>query len=337
MTTKNFPQVSRRQLISTLGIGAATAAAFSAAAPVARAGAHAQAKEKSLRGPYLDLSKPVDNMKAFARLQGDLDTSKTKVGWYKGMVSAVMPDRPLMDLFIMEGFSVARLIPMENGEGYHKVLREVGFYREQKFGRAGKIMDTWDNPLTGETVRVVPIANDPFNVDLTPFFPPPPDYGGLNADAPKPKIPFILPWDPNIYQNNVRLDTHIHLYYKSALDPEKWPRESSGEMNRVTESFLYNIDLDDLQDESQTSTHYNGSWARVTPWLPWMLMGQAPGHIMYTSFMGTQKSLDDLPRDLIAAAEKLDPKYLEAPETVYGPSLSSLERYALEQEPAPPL
>ena len=107
-------------------------------------------------------------------------------------------------------------------------------------------------------------------------------------------------------------------------------------MNRVTESFLYNIDLDDLQDESQTSTHYNGSWARVTPWLPWMLMGQTPGHVMYTSFMGTQKSLDDLPRDLIAAAEKLDPKYLEAPETVYGPSLSSLERYALEQEPAPP-
>jgi len=337
MTTKRFPQVSRRQLISTLGIGAATAAAFSAAAPVAQAGAHAKASDKSLRGPYLDLTKPIDNMKAYARLQGDLDTSKTKVGWYKGMVSAVMPDRPLQDLFIMEGFSVARLIPMENGEGYHKVLREVGFYREQKFGRAGKIMDTWDNPLTGETVRVVPIANDPFNVNLTPFFPPPPDYGGLNADAPKPKIPFILPWDPNIYRNNVRLDTHIHLYYKSALDPEKWPRESSGPMNRVTESFLYNIDLDDLQDESQTSTHYNGSWARVTPWLPWMLMGQTPGHIMYTSFMGTQKSLDDLPRDLIAAAEKLDPKYLEAPKTVYGPSLSSLERYALEQEPAPPL
>ena len=103
--------------------------------------------------------------------RGNLDSSKTKYGWYKGMVSAVMPDKAVKDLFMMEGFSCARLLPKEDGVGYHKVLREVGFYREQRFGRAGKIMDTWRNPLTREEVKVVPIANDPFNYDITPFFP----------------------------------------------------------------------------------------------------------------------------------------------------------------------
>lgn len=333
-------ELSRRNFLNHVGVGAASAAAL-AATGCASSGAASMGlggdERKSLSGPYLDLlDSAEDNMIAYARTQGDLDPNKVKYGWYKGMVSAVMPDRAVQDLFIMEGFSCARLLPIENGVGYHKVLREVGFYREQRFGRAGKIMETWRNPLNREEVKVVPIANDPFNYDITPYFPEPPNYGGLNAGKPFPKIPFKLPWLPQIYHNNVRLDTHIHLYYKSALDPEKWPRESSGKMNRVTESFLYNIDLDDLQDPSQTTTKYNGSWMRITPWLPWMLMGQTPGHIMYQSFMGTVDRLEDLPEDLVLAAEAIDPKYLDAPTEVYGPSLSSLERYAIEQTPAPP-
>jgi hypothetical protein len=64
-------------------------------------------------------------------------------------------------------------------------------------------------------------------------------------------------------------------------------------------------------------------------------MGQTPGHIVYTCFMGTVDSLDLLPEDLVMAAEAIDPKYLDAPTEVYGPSLSSLEHYAIEQQPAP--
>lgn len=331
--------ISRRNFLNQVGIGVASAAAFSATSSASAAStgnASAATGARSLTGPHLNLLESAeDNMTAYARLQGDLDSSKVKIGWYKGMVSAVMPDRALLDLFMVEGFSCARLLPREDGVGYHKVLREVGFYREQRFGRAGKIMDTWMNPLTKEEVRVVPIANDPFNFDITPFFPEPPNYGGLNAGKPFPKIPFKLPWNPEIYDNNVRLDTHIHLFYQNALDPEKWPRESSGKMNRVTESFLYNIDLDDLQNPDQTTTKYNGSWLRITPWLPWMLMGQTPGHIAYTCFMGPVDSLDDLPQDIVQAAADIDEKYLDAPTEVYGPSLSSLERYAQEQSPAP--
>jgi hypothetical protein len=334
---KPSANLSRRNFLNQVGIGAASAAALSATG-CASMGSTSDASnaDKSLTGPFLDLlGSTEDNMTAYARLQGNLDGSKTKYGWYKGMVSAVMPDKAVKDLFMMEGFSCARLIPKEDGIGYHKVLREVGFYREQRFGRSGKIMDTWKNPLTREEVKVVPIANDPFNYDITPFFPEPPNYGGLNTGKPFPKIPLKLPWMPDIYNNNVRLDTHINLYYPNALDPVTWPRESSGKMNRVTESFLYNINLDDLQDPDQTTTKYNGSWMRITPWLPWMLMGQTPGHIVYQSFMGSVDSLDVLPEDLVLAAEALDPKFLEAPTEVYGPSLSSLERYEIEQTPMP--
>ncbi|MEJ2140045.1 MAG: DUF1838 family protein [Gammaproteobacteria bacterium] len=331
--------ISRRNFLNQVGMGAASAAAL-AATGCATAGSQTELSSskaaKSVTGPYLNLIESAeDNMIAYARLQGNLDSDKVKYGWYKGMVSAVMPDRAITDLCMMEGFSCARLLPKEDGVGYHKVLREVGFYRSQRFGRAGPIMESWKNPLTKEEVEVVPIANDPFNYDITPFFPEPPNYGGLNTGKPFPKIPLKLPWNPEVYNNTARLDTRINLYYKNALDPQKWPRESSGPMNRVTEIFQYNINLDDLQDPNQTTTKYNGTWARITPWLPWMLMGQTPGHIVYTSYMGTIDSLDLLPEDLVLAAEAIDPKYLDAPTDVYGPSLSSLERYALEQEPKP--
>ena len=94
-----------------------------------------------MTGPFLNvIESNEDNMIAYARLQGNLDSSKVKYGWYKGMVSAVRPGEVVKDLFMMEGFSCARLLPIEGGVGFHKVLREVGFYREQRFGRAGKIM-----------------------------------------------------------------------------------------------------------------------------------------------------------------------------------------------------
>ncbi|MBT8423250.1 MAG: DUF1838 domain-containing protein [Gammaproteobacteria bacterium] len=333
---------SRRDFMNQVGIGAASAAALAATgcasvgSSVGAATGNNSGSANSVTGPNFNLIESAeDNMIAYARLQGNLDSSKTKYGWYKGMVSAVMPDKVVRDLFMMEGFSCARLLPKEDGIGYHKVLREVGFYREQRFGRSGDIMSEWRNPLTKETVRVVPIANDPFNYDITPFFPEPPNYGGLNAGQPFPKIPLKLPWEKAVYNNNARLDTRINLFYPSALQPDEWPRESSGSMNRVTEIFQYNIDVDDLQNPDLTTTKYNGTWARITPWLPWMLMGQTPGHIVYTCYMGSIDSLDVLPDDLVAAAEAIDPKYLEAPTEVYGPSLSSLENYAIEQTPAP--
>jgi hypothetical protein len=330
-------ELSRRDFMNNIGIGAASAAALTATGcATAGAGNTAMPSDNSITGPHLNLlDSAEDNMTAYARLQGNLDSSKTKYGWYKGMVSAVMPNKVVKDLFMMEGFSCARLLPMEDGPGYRKVLREVGFYREQRFGRSGKIMDEWRNPLNKETVKVVPIANDPFNFSITPFFSAPPSYGGLNAGKPFPKIPFKLPWEKQVYNNNARLDARINLFYPNALDPDKWPRESSGKMNQVSEIFQYNIDLDELQDPNQTTTKYNGTWVRITPWLPWMLMGQTDGHIVYSCYMGSVDSLDQLPEDLVLAAEAIDPKYLEAPTEDYGPSLSSLENYAREQQPAP--
>jgi len=245
----------------------------------------------------------------------------------------VAPGGPVKNICGFKGMSSARLIPFNDRPGWTKVLREVGYYYDLK---TGEIMEEMINPYTDEKVKVVHVANDPFNQSIEPYYPPPPNYGGLNKQSGEPpKIPVILKWNVS-GDERLLMERHIHLYYKAALDPKKWVRESSGPMNRVTEMFFFNMSLEDMQNPNKTSVEYSGTWGRVSPWLPWLLMGQAPGHIVYQCFMGGYDKLEDIPKDIINFTEKNYAKYLTPPPEIYGPSLSSLELYAREQEPVAP-
>lgn len=285
--------------------------------------------QTSLKGDFLDLTTPDGNREADARINGNTDMTSTKFGWFKGIVHGVRPNEPVRDLVGFTGFSAAKLLPHENGTGYRKVLREVGYYTDLE---TGEILEYWDNPYLNERVRVVPIANDPFNITITSFLPPAPTYGGLNTEK-RDLIPKQLDWERE--GDKLRLARRINLFYPAALQPDKWPRESSGKFNRVSEMFLYHLDWNDMQDPTKTSVEAQGVWNRITPWLPWMLMGPTPGHCFYSCFFGATDSLDMVDPKVLEYAAKHHPKYFEAPETWEEPSLSSLEWYAREQKPAP--
>jgi hypothetical protein len=229
------------------------------------------------------------------------------------------------------GFGVIRLAPGPDGS-IRRMCREIIVYTDL---RSGEVLDEWKNPLTNETVKAVHVDNDPFNYLIEEYFPAPPKFGGLNQGPPPPRIPFIMPW----YQHGgwADMEIHIHLAYPNALQPDKWPRESSGPIVQVSEMFAHHVKVEDLQNPKLTTLDYTGTWNRITPWLPWMLMGQRPGFCQYACFMGTTKNLDEvLSRPVLDYATKNFPKYFDAPtEWTEDRSLSSLEHYALRQKPAP--
>jgi len=323
LSRRNF-LLNSGKLIAGGGIAAAGIHQTLAFAATAAEGTSNVASGSAL--PYND---PEWNRDAMARLMGDLKFGKQKFGWYSGVISGVRQGEKVQPLVGFEGFSFARLIDEGNGV-YAKLLREVGFYTDLE---TGEILDEWVNPYTSEKVKVVHIANDPFNYKISAYRPGGPSYGGLNQIENKP-IPFILPWRETT-NNKVLMRTNIHLFYPSALQPEQWPRESSGKMNRVSEMFSYVIDKDDLANPNLTSVQYSGAWSRITPWLPWMLMGQSEGHCYYDCMMGGYDNMDILSPKVRAYAEKHYPKYFEAPTVWEEPSFSSLENYAREQKPAP--
>ncbi len=314
------PKLSRRE---TLGLAAL--AAGMAATP-----AIAATRRKFDFRTKIDFTDPIWTRDTFVRIDADIDPAKEKCGWLKGRAYGVRDNEKVRPLFEVEGFSFTRTKRLEDGS-YRRMLREIVFYRDLE---TGKILETWHNPYTNEHVKVVPIANDPFNFTIGQWAPEPPSYGGLNKDRP-PRRPFLQnwTWGPN---GTMILRSDIDLLYPNALQPSKWVRESSGPMNRVSEHFIYVVNRKDVENPKLTHIPHIGSWSRVTPWLPWMLMGQAPGHVNYfTNFQTIENGVAGLPADLVAAARARGEKWLSAPTEDYGPSLSSLENYAREQQPAP--
>jgi Protein of unknown function (DUF1838) len=308
-------------------MGLATLAAGAIAAPAA---ARSTRKPKIDFVTRIDFKDPKWNRDTYARIDADLDSTKEKCGWLRGKAFGVRDNEKVRPLFRMEGFSFVRTKRLEDGS-WRRMLREIVFYRDLE---TNKILESWRNPYTGEDVKVVPIANDPFNFTIGEFYPDPPSYGGLNKERP-PRRPYLLDWEfgPN---DTLIVKTEVDLLYPNALQPDKWVRESAGVMNRVSEHFIYVVNRKDVENPNLTHIPHTGSWSRVTPWLPWMLMGSAPGHVNYfTTFQTIPNGIAGLPADLVAAARAMDEKWLHSPYEDYGPSLSSLENYAREQKPAP--
>jgi hypothetical protein len=304
-----------------------------AAAGLAATGAAAKIRTtdlESIKGPAIDLTTPNGNMEALARLMGNTDMKSTKYGWAQGLVQGVQPGEAVRDICGFTMLSCARLLPHESGTGYRKVLREIGLYTDLA---SGEIIEEMVNPWLNEKVKIVPITNDPFNQQITPYQSAPPSYGGLNKTAPPPPKPLQLNWTRR--GSTLNLFSHINLFYPSSLPPAKWPRENANPFNQVTETFIYQIPWADMQNKKKTSVEYTGSWTRTTPWLPWLLMGPTPGHAQYATFMGAYDDINRVDRKTLDYVQKNYPLYMTAPDKWVEPSLSSLELFARTQTPAP--
>jgi hypothetical protein len=320
-------RVGRRKLLTgAAGLAAGLAAGTPADASVTPARRYRWSDAELLA----KINDPVWDRESLARIEGDTAPGKLVHGYVTDTVMGVRDGEAVRPLFGFEVSSGIRVIQQPNGD-YPRLCRALIFYRDLA---TGERMDEWTHFYTRERVRVVDVANAPFHYVISDHFPDPPNYGGLNT-AKRPRRPLLPDWRI-MDDDTVILTSDNHLYYRNALDPAKWPRESSGPMNRVSELFRYVIRREDIEDESKTHLPHTGVWNRVTPWLPWMLMGQAPGHILYAGTFSSVKSIDKVPANVAERARHRWPLYLAAPVKWEDPSLSSLENDARTQKPTPP-
>ncbi len=313
------PDFDRRGVLKLLAAGVPAALATTSLGTAAAA--------TSASGGRFDSQSPVDNLRAYIRMTRSLDPTATTVGWFGGRVFSVIGDSEIIKpLFDVEGFGIGRTEPQADGS-YRCLWREVGYYKDLA---TGKIMETWNNPMLGEQVEVYPINNDPVNAVLKPEF-----TLGFNAtkDQHAPTIKFLMPW--HFVGPNAMSAFDVNLDWKSPLDPKVWKRESPGERVRVSEYQQWRVDRKELEDQGSPSLKPYGSWNRVATWLPWMLMGQRPGHLFYRSHTLKLDRVEDLPKDILAYTEKRFPKYLTAQREWVEPNVSSFEMYARDRKPLP--
>lgn len=275
----------------------------------------------------IDFADPAQNLRAFVKLVGNLDPTQESVGWFSGRVLAVLGDeKALLPLFDLEGFGVLRVRPMENGS-YRMFNREVAFYKDL---RTGAVLDSWTSPFHKQVCEVSHIHNRIVNVELSPMM-------KMDIDGNRFEIPFRPPWE--VMGDTAFSTFEVHTALPNSMSPDAWPRESAGPVLRLSEVFQRVTSLQELASPGRSFASYVGSWTRVGPFLPWMLQGQAAGHLMYRASMKRLGSVDELPSWLREVTARRYPEFFHAPgEETWGQTNdSSFSVYMQERSPAPPL
>ena len=191
------------------------------------------------------------NRDAWARIQGDLNSEKEAICYVNGQILGVRPGEAVKQLCGFETFLCTRLMPAAEDGSIRRLNKEVIFYTDS---RTGQMIDEWTNPWTDEKVKVVHVANDPFNYTISEWLIlAPEDFGGGEKGEPR-KIPLLFPWKRS--GDVITLNTDMHLHYPNALQPDKWVRESSGKMAQVSEMMRYFVSAKDLENPELTSVNY---------------------------------------------------------------------------------
>jgi hypothetical protein len=265
-----------------------------AVAVVAGLGAGAPAVARTL-----DLTKPEDALIVSRKIIcGALDDGKVRFGTWFGRAYGRVPWERDRHLFNVVGTNVRQCVTVkdrERGEGYRSVSREVMFYLDPK---TGAVLESWDNPYTGQKTRVIHVANDPVNMREPTFAR---DKAGVGIKVD------VEPLGPGRFVSR----SEVPLYYENPL-LGPYQKEMGG-MYQAMEIFTRFLPADLLDSGVRTLSGAHLAWNRVSQWLPWMNMEGRPGIMIFVTAGYSVNRFEDLDPVLKDQIGRNFPKYKEPP------------------------
>jgi hypothetical protein len=248
-------------------------------------------------GKALDLATPEGGIEAFRKVQCSTEDNKPTVYYWVGETYSRVPGEPDKLLFRFEGMNVRQCVTVSDparGRGFRQVSREVLYYKDPA---TGQILDEWKNPWTGETVKVIHIANDPVNF-RGPIFPKGADGKPYRTDI---KVMGDQWWGT----------TTVPLFYKNPLAGDY--QDYVGGTYHATEMFNFFGSLSNLANPKTASAEVSVAWTRLSDWLPWMKMRGRAGELYFNGAGVKLASFADLPEGMRQAVEARNPTFKEPP------------------------
>ncbi|GEM_PF-222114 len=278
----NADPVSRRGLIGGLSAGAAGAAAASMMPSSASAAVP----------DGFDTMDPETNLRTLLKIQGDLSGDDIISG-FAGKAWLWVPGEANHLAFQTYGVGATRLDYQGDGVwNFHH--REILYYMDPK---TGEILDTWTNPVTGRTVEVLHILNDPVNRISRV-------EGGFRSP----------PFDHEIVGDRIVFQIDVFRTKENPISRQDYPLHSQQDVYQSCELWAISSSLSEVANPDVTSASNHTAWARCGMWLPFMEMGNRAGHMVYhAQSFKFMNGIDGLPKYIRDYTAKNYPKYLEAP------------------------
>lgn len=292
-------------------------------------------------GKPLDYSNPVDNLYAFGKIWAGYE--EPVIGGFHGLMYLRIPGKRMIPVFGYTGTGV--LLAKQDPDGSLWVKsRETGYFTDLV---TGDILETWDNPFTGETVPVYHFYNNmlvgKIGLEIPTFF------FGKEGDSPTlmnegtvfpdkdGKYPFILPFQQ--YGDDMLLSWDYTHEYTNPVTPEGWPKSSTGPRITPSEHFTFSFSKRELEDRSLPTMRFHAGFSRVSECWPFMRMGgsEFAGATLFGRSFSHKglKGTADVPPKVLAYIEKNAPDFLTLPDG-WVPDNSRVETwkaYALDVPP----
>lgn len=236
----------------------------------------------------LDLEVPADNLTAMVKMRGSLEAVDVP-HWYFGTVYGVLPGKAPIPLVDFEGSEIDYYERQPDGS-YRAYGATVSFFRDT---RTGKLLETFDNPITGKSNHV-----EPNSIAVKAWY----EYsvrGFKRSDDPEP-----LPNGSSINDQLKWIESgdQVWLNMRRAY-PAGVP---------MGEDQLVRGTLRELHDPDLPSVQTTASPTFIAPWLRWMDMKGHEGHTVWTGPAHKLPSIDEYPAELRALMEKHFPHKLTA-------------------------
>lgn len=275
--------LTRRTLLAWIGVAAAAPAMAAAAGTSATPEAVPRAQDAASATPPGTLA-PAD-VERYMKLHAG--TSDGEYPWYyTGRIYAIRERQAPQHLFDFEGTEIY-WVRRRGADDWTTTSSTLTFFREP---RTRAYLDEYANPFTERTVRVSP------NVLRTA----PGRYSRFSPQGYDITADDRIPWLVETQSNGGVFWLTTSRYLAKA--PQPWLEVQTMLANET-----------ELRDAGATTVATTFASSYVAPWLRWLEMGDAPGHMLWHAAGRKMRSLDELPDAYRARARRLQPGHFVAP------------------------
>jgi len=237
----------------------------------------------------------------FMRLAASLD-DRLVIWWMDGIRYGVVDAicRPLHGMKVGMFHQFERL---PDGT-FRFAIFELTYYTDLD---TGALLQTYANPYTGQTDRVVHVRLGPtIRVQTAEGLtvPPDPAIREYRSRLGRPTIQGDRIW--------LRTDVEARIVLPLPKAPEIILNHYTTMSGLIAEAT----------DETRASVPAELSFENVIRWEPWMRMGDRPGHLMSRAIGRKLTAVEELPADYVALAGRMHPDYLRDPRGILAGTLA---------------
>jgi hypothetical protein len=245
----------------------------------------------------LDLDDPVKRVRLRAKMAGSVKQA-TIHGLAQLHLYGYLNDGNVVPLTTMWNYTVTKWRPVSETQ-FQMNHYESGIYTE--FG-TDKVIDHWENPVTGEKREVWPFIGGPIPGLLGP------DGMETGEDATVKPVSFGI----HVAGGHVHLPTRSSFKFPNPFSPDEWPKEAAGPMYFWDSFSTRSARVEDVLNPDLDSVPSILNFQNLVSWHPWFGMGDRGGRSFGQAYGNKLTGgFETLPEFLQAAVKKQTPEMLE--------------------------